>query len=235
MNRKRLSLSGAVGALAIAAGVAFAQTPPGALAGGPWYDPNQLPATKGTVERFTLTPRGDIDGLILSDGTEIHVPPHLSTQIAATVKPGDTVTVHGIRAAAAPVVQASSITDEANGRTVTDNGPPDGPREAAAPPQDVAGTVRMALHGPRGEINGALLDDGTILRLPPPETARFATLLAPGSAIAAKGRIVDTSIGRVMAVQAFGPSPTQLSEVAPPPPPPGTGPGRHADRRPPRP
>src|SRR5689334_19145460 len=111
MDRTCLSLCRAVGALASTAVVAFAQTPPappasptsGAPAGGGWYDPAQLPATRGTVERFTLTPRGDIDGLILADGTEIHVPPYLSTQIAATVKPGDTVTVHGIRAAAAPV------------------------------------------------------------------------------------------------------------------------------------
>ena len=38
------------------------------------YDPNQLPSYRGKVQLFTLTPPGDIDGLILTDGTEIKAP-----------------------------------------------------------------------------------------------------------------------------------------------------------------
>jgi hypothetical protein len=100
------------------AGGALAQNVP-----SPLYDPQQFRAYKGQVQQFTLTPRGDIDGLILTDGTEVKTPPHLSTELAYSVKPGDTVTVHGLRAAALPLMQAVSITDEANGRTVVDNGP----------------------------------------------------------------------------------------------------------------
>jgi hypothetical protein len=45
------------------------------------YDPSQLPAIQGTVGQYSLTPhsltpRGDVDGLILTDGTEVHMPPH---------------------------------------------------------------------------------------------------------------------------------------------------------------
>src|SRR5712672_2979086 len=69
----------------------------------PLYDPQQLPAQRGRVQQFTLTPRGDIDGLILTDGTEVKTPPHLSTQIAYAIKPGDTVTIHGLHAAALPL------------------------------------------------------------------------------------------------------------------------------------
>ena len=58
-------------------------------AGAPIYDLQQLLATKGTVSRYTLTPRGDVDGLILADGTEVHFPPHLSTQLVYAIKPGD--------------------------------------------------------------------------------------------------------------------------------------------------
>ncbi len=82
----------------------------------PLYDPQQLPAQRGQVQQFTLTPRGDIDGLILTDGTEVKTPPHLSTQIAYAIKPGDTITIHGLHAAALPLVQAVSITDDATGR-----------------------------------------------------------------------------------------------------------------------
>jgi hypothetical protein len=215
----------------------------------PLYDPQQLPAQRGQVQQFTLTPRGDIDGLILTDGTEVKTPPHLSTQIAYAIKPGDTVTIHGLHAAALPLVQAVSITDDATGRMIIDNGPPGPGRGPAAPPPtnataagaggplpgltEVQGRVRMALHGPQGDVNGALLDDGTIVRLPPPEAWRFASLLQPGQTIVAEGAAFVTAMGKVIDAQQIGASREQLSlvETAPgpgpgrrPPPPPGFGP-----------
>lgn len=210
----------------------------------PLYDPQQLPAYRGQVQQFTLTPRGDIDGLILTDGTEVKTPPHLSTEIAYSVKPGDTVVIRGLHAAALPLIQAVSVTDQADGRTVIDNGPPGpGPGPGAPPPpaavppggagpmpglSEAQGRVRMLLHGPRGEVNGALLEDGTVLRLPPPESYRFASLLQPGQTILAEGIELSNAIGKVLDVQQIGPTRSQLDTVAPPP-----GPGR--GRRPPPP
>ncbi|MGB9164037.1 MAG: hypothetical protein WCC41_06245, partial [Rhodomicrobium sp.] len=72
----------------------------------PVYDPGQLPAFNGRVQQFTLTPRGDIDGFILTDGTEVKTPPHLSTQVAVTLRNGDAVTIRGLRAAAIPLIEA---------------------------------------------------------------------------------------------------------------------------------
>ena len=65
------------------------------------YDPNNLPSYRGQVQLFTLTPPGDIDGLILTDGTEVKTPPYLSTALALTIRPGDSITVHGLKAAQA--------------------------------------------------------------------------------------------------------------------------------------
>jgi hypothetical protein len=223
--------------------------PPPAMGQAPFYDPQQLPAYRGQVQQLMLTPRGDIDGLILSDGTEVKTPPHLSTQLAYSVKPGDTVTVHGLRAAALPLVQAASITDEASGQTVIDNEPgpgrgPGAPSHAlgpaafgAVPPGPAApmpglteaqGRVRMTLHGRQGEVNGALLDDGTILRLPPPEAYRFAALLQPGQTVVAEGVGFANAIGKVLEVWQIGASRDQLSQVKVPP---GPGPGGKKGRR----
>jgi hypothetical protein len=234
------------GALAQDTAPPAGQTPPPAPAGqvpppAPWkaplYDPQQLPAQRGRVQQFTLTPRGEIDGLILSDGTEVKTPPHLSTELAYSVKPGDTVTIHGLHAAALPLVQAVSITDETAGRTVIDNGPPGpgrGPGIAPGAPipglTGVQGRVRMTLHGPRGDVNGALLEDGTVLRLPPTEADRFANLLQPGQTLVAEGNGFANAIGKVLEVRQLGPSRDQLSLVAEPP-----GPGRDRRPRPPRP
>lgn len=192
------------------------------------YDPNQLPATKGKVAEYSLTPRGDVDGLILTDGTEVHLPPHLSTQLVFAVKPGDAVTIHGLRARAIPMIQAMSVTNDATGNTVTDTGPggPPGPR-GAEQALTAQGRIKAQLHGPQGDLNGALLEDGTIVRLPPPEAERLAADLTPGAMLYVKGDGFAGPLGRVIAAQSIGPNATQLAEVAAPPPPPPPG------RRPP--
>src|ERR1700720_3212016 len=113
------------------------------------YDPTQLPAIRGKVTEYSLTPRGDVDGLILEDGTEVHLPPHLGVQLVFAVKPGDQVTVHGLKARSIAMVQAISVTNDATGSTVTDNGPNGarGPREPGQP-LSAQGRIKAQLHGP---------------------------------------------------------------------------------------
>lgn len=100
---------------------------------------------------------------------------------------------------------------------------------------EVSGRVQLTLHGPRGEVNGAMLDDGTVLRLPPPEAARLASLLAPGQTVVADGVGFANNLGRVVDVRALGSSRDALVPVEgppgprgrrgpPPPPPPGAAP-----------
>jgi hypothetical protein len=212
--------------------------------GAPMFDPNQLPAVHGKVAQYDLTPRGDIDGLILDNGTEVHFAPDFGTQIAALVRPGDTVTVHGLQARAMPLVRAFSVTVDSSGHTVvTENegfGHP-GHRPPPPPPPHAErgqmlqdhGKVRMVLHGPRGELNGALLEDGTEVHLPPPEAQRLASLLQPGATVFVRGHGVANSLGRSIAAREIGSSPDQMTRIAPPPhpdghrppPPPPGGPG----------
>ena len=130
-----------VAAIALASGAAlYAQTT------GPLWDPAQLPATRGTVKQYTLTPRGEVDGLILNDGTEVKLPPHLTGQIVFAIRPGDAVTVRGLKAFALPLVDAASVTNDATGATVIDNGPPGGPNRWAGQ-QTISGRIAAPLHG----------------------------------------------------------------------------------------
>jgi hypothetical protein len=94
---------------------------------GTVWDSSQLPETRGTVKQYTLTPRGDVDGLILNDGTEVKVPPHLTGQIVFAIRPGDAVSIRGLRARAIQLIDASSITNVSTGKSVVDNRPPGGP------------------------------------------------------------------------------------------------------------
>jgi hypothetical protein len=72
----------------------------------------------------------------------------------------------------------------------------------------------MALHDPQGEVNGALLEDGTVLRLSPPSAMNFATLLQSGQTIVTEGTEWSSALGRVMEVRQIGPSREQLNWVA---------------------
>jgi hypothetical protein len=198
-----------------------------AQSNGPMWDPAQLPETRGTVKQYTLTPRGDVDGLILNDGTEVKVPPHLTGQIVFAVRPNDEVSIRGLKARAIALIDAASITNVATGKSVVDNGPPD--RSAAE--RTVSGKITATLHGKRGEVNGALLEDGTILRLPPHEAARLAAMLETGQTVSVRGNQLDTPLGKVIDVRAIGSSPEQMTELAGPRPPRGPkgepkGPGR---------
>jgi hypothetical protein len=231
-------ISASVLALATLSEMSFSQTPapppivpaPSA-ARGAVYDPQQFPTVRGETERFTLTGRGDIDGLILKDGTEVKTSADLSTQIAFAIRPGDRVTIHGLRAAALPLVRAVSLTDDVTHRTVTDsdvsistNPPPvqpappprGGPPQGAGASTETTGRVRMALHGSQGEVNGVLLESGTILRFRPDQADQLASIIQPHQLLVAEGFTVTNSLGTVVDVQQIGLTRDRLVAVGPP-------------------
>jgi hypothetical protein len=187
-------------------GVALAQK-------GPVYDPAQLPETKGRVAQYLLGPRGDVNGLILADGTEVHVARHLSDALVFSVKPGDAVTIHGLKAKAVPMVMAGSVSNDATGATIAGLG--GGPRGGGTP-IEVEGRVKAQLHTPRGDVDGVLLETGAIVRLPPPEAQRLAASLEPGKTVFARGLGVTSPLGTVVAAQALGPDKAHTQAVAGP-------------------
>jgi hypothetical protein len=81
-------------------------------------------------------------------------------------------------------------------------------------------------------VDGALLDDGTVLRMPPHVAYQFSTLLAPGQTVVAQGWGLITSYGSVIDVQSIGASTAQLNPPSAPrpgaltPPAPGVVPPR---------
>jgi hypothetical protein len=236
-TRYRMLLAGLLTATTLGTGAAvYAQS------GGPLWDRSQLPETKGIVKQYTLTPRGDVDGLVLNDGTEVKLPPHLTAQVVFAIRPGDAVTVRGLKARALPLVDAASVTNDAGGATVVDDGPPGGPGRMANE-TTLSGRIATTLHGKQGEVNGALLENGTVLRLPPPEASRMQALLQRGQTVSMRGGSLVTPLGTVIDVTAIGTSPDSLIELAdgpprgawggplrgpeafgPPPPPPDRGP-----------
>jgi hypothetical protein len=197
--------------LAGAAGITMAQMrPPAGLAAGN-FDPAQMPEFKGKVAQYTLTPRGDIEGLILEDGTEIQIPPHLGTALAFTVKPGDTVSIRGLKARNVAMVSAVTITNTASGAAIGNNSVASRPSDLAK--MEATGKIKAILHTPRGDVGGALLEDGTIIRMPPPEAAKQATLLVVGQTISVKGVGVTNPLGKSIGALEIGPSADKLTKI----------------------
>jgi hypothetical protein len=189
-----------------------------------WLDPDYLPEISGTFERFLPNLQGDADGMILTDGTEVHFPPHLSGQMCAAIRPGaqPKVTIRGVRARHSELIAAVAI-EVADGERILDEGPKklrEGKEKAAkhvrAPkhrPMHAEGIVRCILHGPKGEVRGVLLKDETSIRFPPHEAERIAHLLSPGQKLAARGPGLESTLGTVIDAHELGASLDDLQHL----------------------
>lgn len=167
-----------------------------------WIDPACLPETRGRVTLFLLNPHGEIDGLILDGHRQVQVPPHLGRKLARHVAPGQPLRVRGVKPRGADVIAAVLLTTE-DGREILDQGP----GRAAAPPaarkgmpMETGGEVVLPLYGPRGELRGALLDNGASLRVPPHAAEALADYLRPGVHVQAWGHGVKTRHGTTLDV-----------------------------------
>jgi hypothetical protein len=216
--------------LALLATTALAQSPPPppAIGVAAQTASGQRADIQGIVKAFKMTPVGDLEGMILTDGIEIHVPPHLSSRLAAAVRPGEPIRVLDWRNSVPNFILATSLTDR-RGQIVVDQGPPapgtmpppPAPGQKGAPGAQqatVQGRVQQVLHGPAGDVNGALLDDAT-LKLPPPLASQASSALRPGEVVTVQGWALSNSYGRAVDAQTIGAGSTQVTQTpfAPPP------------------
>ncbi|MCL1552298.1 hypothetical protein [Xanthomonas nasturtii] len=192
-----------------------------------WVDPDFLPATRGTLARFLLNPKADIDGLLLTDGTEVHTPPHLSAALLKALKPGSALTVRGLKPRDVDMLVALAI-DPEGGKRILDEGPhgphakpKPKPKPPGKPPKpEVAqhsGTITRLLHGPHGQVHGVLLDDAVTVRFAPHAGADFAKQLVVGKPLVAEGTTKATPHGVLIHAHALGSKAATLKQIAHPP------------------
>ena len=183
-----------------------------------WIDPDHLPEITGTLDQFLVNKHGEADGFLLTDGEEVHVPPHLSARLVRDLRPGSLVKVRGIRPLGVHMVAAIAV-DTPNGR-ILDRGPEarehdDAFEKAKHGPMTAQGIVKRSIHGPKGETRGAVLEDGRIIRLPPHEAERFPDLLAKGAKICVAGEGATTSFGTAVEAREIGASAETMKAVGP--------------------
>lgn len=184
--------------------------PPPSLDIGPANTPNSTSVTTGVVKRYLINPEGDIDGLLLSDDSLVRFPPHVGANIAAIAAPGDSIRVSGT-AEPDGVLRAQQITNTHSGQSAIDQPPaanaprlPPSLRGVGLVKLDASGRVLKVTTAPRGEPDGVLLADGTVIKLTPPGARQFPALLQPGALVAAHGYGTRNRFGQSLQATSFG-------------------------------
>ena len=200
------------GVLAVGmAGIADARKPDER---GPWV---QNAATQRAaqlqaqpVRRYVTDAFGDVDGLLLEDGSLVRFPAHQSSQIVGAIKPGDAVSVSGITSGDR-VIEAWTLANAAGAiiaiRTPKSSAParlPKHLRSAALKPLEASGRISHVAYGKKGEIKLALLEDGTALRLGKHAGRMAAAYIALGRDVTVRGIGTENPFGRAIEVTELG-------------------------------
>lgn len=186
-------------------------------------DPDYLPTTVGTLARFILNSKAEIDGLMTVDGTEIHTPPHLSAELARALTIGSSLAVRGVKPRGCDIIVAVAIDSEGQER-ILDNGPehhekrpPSTGTKIRGEPTVHEGEIQCLIHGSKGEVRGALLKDGIVVRWPPHATKAFADLLAVDGPLGVRGSVITTSVGSMINAESMGRGASTLKPIPKPP------------------
>jgi hypothetical protein len=171
---------------------------------------HQPPIVDAIVDRYLLHPLGDVEGLLLSDGLQMHVTLRAAQELVTIIQPGDRVRVHGRRHAQLPIVQPDVIINVTDGRSLTvpfrlDYPIPPSERRQTLRAMTASGSIQVLLYDYlKPVVNGALLSDGTQVRLPPDVGERFRSSLQPHLDVEVEGYGTETQYGRSLEATAIG-------------------------------
>lgn len=149
--------------------------------------------TEGTVARYLVDPRGEVEGLLLVDGTQMHVTSHIASEFTKVIKPGHRIRAQGTRKSQSALFEPEVIqnmTTEGFFRTPlrVDVPIPDQENRLSMTDMKASGTIQVLLYDYMNEaVRGLLLSDGTQVRLPPDVTDELRRSLQVGQSVEAEG------------------------------------------------
>jgi hypothetical protein len=168
------------------------------------------PIADGIVDRYLLHPLGLVEGLLLRDGSQMHVTSRAAHELVKIIKPGDHVQVYGRRPFQSPIIQPDVIVNVTDGRSLTVPSRlelPIPPAEGRKPPTQMRarGAIQVLLYDRlKNAVNGVLLSDGTQVHLPPDVGKHFHLSLQPDLEIEVEGHGTETEYGRSLEATAIG-------------------------------
>ena len=156
---------------------------------------------RATVSELLKNDHDDVDGLKLDSGDRVHFPPHMGKQITAIAKVGDLVEVEG-RPEVTPkgerVFEISQITSGNETVRIVHPRPKHGFKaRQEEQPVNAEGKVTQYASNPHGDVDGLILSDGTIVKLPPHQSSELQALVQVGDEVSVDGRRNVTPHGEV--------------------------------------
>jgi len=170
---------------------------------------------RSTVVSFTKAPSGEVNGCVLASGTAVHWAPYQGQNVTGMIAIGDTVRVVGWRELGSSSdlkLEAKQITNVGTNLTVNlaESPPRPAPPVGPVPPRphattdpvtpktdSVRGTVKHMTTNPKGEVDGCVLTDGTVIHWLPQMAERFTAIVQRGDHIQATGHMETGAAGRV--------------------------------------
>jgi hypothetical protein len=164
-------------------------------------------------------PDGNVDGLLLADNTIVRVPPHIGKLLADSINPSDPVKVQG-NTESAGAIRAIVVTDLRTQRSIADTppepgNPPPMPNPESRRALSAQGQIKLLTHASLGDIDGAILSDGTIVHFPPFIGEQWARILRVNETLAVTGFGTANAYGRSLEVTSIGPTVDQMQAVGP--------------------
>lgn len=201
-----IGLAALIGGFTGAASAATKTPADTVLPGNCVFDLASLPRFSGKIERLLPGTQGDAVGALLTDGTEVEMPPGLAAQ-DHHLRAGGTLVVKGLAAPSLHLVRAFAL----NGKADLCASPmPE--LVTSAPPASAEGRIVRLLHDGDGALNGAVLNNGTVLRVP--ASGARTSFLTLGAPIYADGYGYQTAFGKLVVARRLGPDRLQAVHVS---------------------
>lgn len=172
--------------------------------------PDKSLAADGVIERYILDPRGEVEGLLLRDGSHMYVTSRAADQLIRALKPGDHVQVSGRRKPKVGLIHPDVIKNLSNATTFVvplrlDLPMQEQERRLSVTEMNAAGTIRRLLYHPlKDMVQGMILSDETQIRLPPDASADLRRSLRVGESVAIRGNGTTNQFGRAIEAVAIG-------------------------------
>ncbi len=200
---------------------------------------------EGRVQSRTTAPMGEVDGAVLDDGTVIHWPPHLAGRFTAIAVTGDRIRAAG-RIETGPggdthleVQTVTNLRTSASAENeVGPPPPPPGPGRLVSPPprgprvrpgafdsrigpeKTAQGRIGNMTTAPMGEVDGAVLDDSSVIHWPPHLADRFTAVVTRGDRVKVSGWMETGPAGdthlEVQTATNFRTNATASNDIGPP-------------------
>lgn len=159
---------------------------------------------EGKVLRTTTARRGEIDGVILDDGTWVHWPPHLGDEFSPLAKVGQRIDANGrkeLNKEGEEWFETFRLINLGSKASFERDEMPPPPRHGHRPPppgergrggpggfESIEGTIKSFTTAPKGETDGAVLSDGRVIHWPPHRQDDFANVASVGDRVRIEGR-----------------------------------------------